>query len=46
MNQYFPKPYSHLGGNVTVELDLFNYIAKSDAKKNKKNKIKKITGVD
>ena len=33
MSQYFPKKYEHFGGNVKVELDLSNYITKSDLKK-------------
>ena len=29
MNEYFPKPKS-LGGNMKVELDLYNYATKAD----------------
>ena len=32
MSQYFTKPYKCFGGNVTVELDLSNYITKADLK--------------
>ena len=32
MNQYFPKSYSHFGGNVTVELHFFTYARKPDVK--------------
>ena len=32
MSKYFPKPYKHFGGNVKVELDLFNYATKADLK--------------
>ena len=37
MSEYFPKPKS-LGGKVKVELDLSNYVTKTDLKKG--------TGVD
>ena len=37
MSEYFRKPKS-LGGNVKVELDLSNYVAKAD--------LKNATGVD
>ena len=30
--QYFPKPYEHSGGNLKVELDLFNYATKRNLK--------------
>ena len=30
--QYFPKPYEHSGGNLKVELDLFNYAIKRNLK--------------
>ena len=29
MSQYFPELYEHSGGNVKVELDLFNYATKA-----------------
>ena len=32
MSQYFPKPYKHSSGNVTVKLDLSNYVTKVDLK--------------
>ena len=32
MSQYFSKPYNHFTGNVKVELDLSNYITKTDLK--------------
>ena len=32
MSQYFPKPYNGFGGNVKVELDLFNYATKTNLK--------------
>ena len=32
MDQYFPKPYDHFGGNVKVELDLSHYATKADLK--------------
>ena len=30
--QYFPKPYERSGGNLKVELDLFNYATKTNLK--------------
>ena len=38
MNQYFPKPYEPLGGDINVTADLSNYATKDD--------IKNITHVD
>ena len=38
MNQYFPKPYRSLGGNINVKVDLFNYATKAD--------IRDTTGID
>ena len=32
MSEYFPKPYKHFGGNVTIELDLSCYAKKRDFK--------------
>ena len=32
MNQQFPEPYKHSGGNVRFELDLSNYATKVDLK--------------
>ena len=32
MSQYFPKPCNGFGGNVKVELDLFNYATKTSLK--------------
>ena len=32
MRQYFPEPYQLSGGNVKVELDLYNYATKADVK--------------
>ena len=32
MNQQFPEPYKHSGGNVRFELDLSNYATKFDLK--------------
>ena len=32
MSQYFPEPYEPSGGNVKVELDLYNYATKADMK--------------
>ena len=29
MNQYFPKPYRNLGGNINFKVDLYNYATKS-----------------
>ena len=38
MSQYFPKPFKHFGGNIHVEVDLFNYSAKLDIQKPPSNK--------
>ena len=38
MSQYFPKPFKHFGGNINVEVDLFNYSAKLDIQKPPSNK--------
>ena len=38
VSQYFHKPYDRFGGNVKVELDLFDYAIKAD--------LKGLTGVD
>ena len=32
MIQYFPKPHKCSGGNIKVDLDLFNYVAKANLK--------------
>ena len=32
MIQYFPKPHKCSGGNIKVDLDLFNYLAKANLK--------------
>ena len=32
MNQYFPKPYKSLEGNITVKVDLSNYATKAGIK--------------
>ena len=32
MNQYFPKPYEPVGGDINVKIDLSNYAAKADLK--------------
>ena len=32
MSQYFPKPYEPFGGDINVEVDLFNYATKTDMK--------------
>ena len=32
MSQYFHKPYEYSSGNVTVKLDLSNYVTKVDLK--------------
>ena len=32
MNQYFPKPYEPLGGDINVKVDLSNYATKTDLK--------------
>ena len=32
MRQYFPKPYKNFGGNVKIELELYNYATKTDFK--------------
>ena len=32
MSQYFPKSCKHSGGNVTVELDISNYLTKANLK--------------
>ena len=32
MNQQFPEPHEHSGGNVRFELDLSNYATKVDLK--------------
>ena len=32
MSKHFPKPNNRFGGNVKVELDLFNYATKTDLK--------------
>ena len=38
MSQYFPKPYNPIGGDISVKVDLFNYVTKVD--------LKNATGVD
>ena len=30
-DEYFPKPYESLGGDISVKLDLFNYATKAGA---------------
>ena len=30
MNQFFPKPYRNFGGDVKIELNVFNYATKSE----------------
>ena len=32
MSQYFPKPCKTFGGNIIVEVDLSNYVIKTDLK--------------
>ena len=32
MSQYFPKPYEPFGGDINVNVDLSNYVTKSDIK--------------
>ena len=32
MSQYFPKPCKTFGGNISVEVDLSNYVIKTDLK--------------
>ena len=32
MSQYLPKPHEHYRGNVKAELDLSNYLTKTDLK--------------
>ena len=32
MNEYFPKPFRNLGGNINVKVDLSNYATKTDLK--------------
>ena len=32
MSQYFPKPFRSFGGNINVEVDLSNYVTKTDFK--------------
>ena len=38
MSEYFPKPFTSIGRNINVKVDLSNYAAKAD--------LKKITQVD
>ena len=33
MSQYFPKPYKPFGGGINVKVNLSNYAAKTDLKK-------------
>ena len=33
MNQYFPEPYKHFGGDINVKVDLSNYATRTDLKK-------------
>ena len=35
MSQYFPKSHEFSGGNVKVELDLYNFPTKADLKRTK-----------
>ena len=32
MSEYFPKPYKRFGGDISVKLDLSNYVTKTDVK--------------
>ena len=32
MSQYFPKPYEPFGGDINVQISLFNYATKTDLK--------------
>ena len=32
MSQYFPKPYRTFVGDINVNVDLFNYVIKTDLK--------------
>ena len=32
MNQYFPKPYEPIGGDINVKVDFSNYATKIDPK--------------
>ena len=36
MSEYFPKPYKHFGGNVTIELDLSYYAKKTRFQRSKR----------
>ena len=33
MSQYYPKPYEPFGGDINVEVDLFNYPTETGFKK-------------
>ena len=32
MSQYFPKPYEPFSGDISVKVDLSNYVTKADIK--------------
>ena len=32
MSQYFPKKYEPFGGNISIKVDLSNYVTKADIK--------------
>ena len=32
MNEYFPKPFKSIGGNINVKFDISNYVTKADIK--------------
>ena len=34
MSQYFPKPYKSFEGNISVKVNLPNYVTKADIKNN------------
>lgn len=45
MIQYFPKPHKCSGGNIKVDLDLFNYLAKTNLKEAGSVNISNLTAI-
>ena len=37
MSQYFPKPYKSFGGDISIKVNLSNYVTKADLKKCHRN---------
>ena len=37
MSQYFPKPYKSFGGDISVKVNLSNYVTKADLKNCNRN---------